>query len=183
MGRIYVLVALSRYEDDVSKQFGVKALALDARPLQEVVTFINFGDYEAYFITPEHQLNAFRNAAFWTPVHLWWVLDFDAPEEYPVVMYQGAAPVENAVPNTIPNRASTGENTPNWWEDGGQWTEGQKRLLKFMIDNPLSVDWGQVKLGKAAGVGVETAKAVRAAVQEDKRLLNGLGQKILGAQS
>ena len=172
------MVALAQYEQQITADFGAWLLALSAKPIQERFTFSQAGPLDAYYIQAEYVLNvACPTPAFWTPVSLWRTADFDAPLGYPSVMWQG-------VPNSSQNRVEQPQNglLNRWYEDPANWSEGQKRLLKIMIDHPEKIDLGVGKLGKEAKLGVEAVGAVKKAVEADHRLLNGLGQKILGAQ-
>lgn len=182
--RIYLLVALAQYEESIMATFGSWLLALSVKPASERHDFQQAGLLDAYYIRAEHVLNAaIPLPALWTPVNLWRSTDFDAPAAFPVVMYEGVEPPVLTVSERL-ERHSEGEsrNGSKWYEDPANWTSGQKRLLKIMIDNPAKIDLGIAKLGKEAGIGTVPAGAVREAVRSDKRLLNGLGEKILGAQ-
>lgn len=182
--RIYLLVALAQYEEAIVQTFGSWLLALSVRPASERHDFQQAGPLDAYYIRAEHVLNAaIPLPALWTPVNLWRTADFDAPAAFPVVMYEGVEPPVLAVPHDVRNGAKQGQLSEKWYETPENWSEGQKRLLKIMIEHPEKIDLGIGKLCKEAGIGTQAVGAVKDAVRSDKRLLNGLGAKILGVQS
>lgn len=173
--RIYLLVALAQYEEDVIKAFGCRILALNVRPVREERNFGAAGIYEAYYIRAGHILNAQVQAtAFWTPVSQYWTMDFDVPAPYPVVMWEGVEPER---PTVRPQSDAMDGQTDF------DWTPPRKEVLRVMVkyaEKSLEMSLGE--LATEAGVGKSTASAVKKEVENDHRLLNGLGQQILDTQ-